>query len=189
MIGVYITLGIGFFFFLVFILIYNGLVGKRNLAKNAFATIDVMLKKRHDLIPNLVASVQQYMTHEKELLTKVTELRSQVMQDRNMSTNDRINAENQISATLSKILLSVENYPEIKADKSFDMLNRSLNETEEQIAASRRTFNASVTDLNNAVEMFPTNIVASIAGFKQMELLVTPEAERQNVSVSKLFGN
>lgn len=189
MTAIFVLLGLGVFGFIVLVLIYNGLVGKKNMAKNAFASIDVMLKKRHDLIPNLVASVKQYMTHEKDLLTKVTELRSQVMQDRNMSTNDRINTENQISSTLSKILLSVENYPEIKADKSFEQLNRTLNETEEQIAASRRTFNAAVTDLNNSIEMFPSNIVASLTGFKQTELLVTPEAEKENVNVSKLFGN
>ena len=175
--------------FLIFIAFYNGLVAKRNMAKNAFATIDVMLKKRHDLIPNLVATVKNYMTHEKDLLTKVTELRSQAMNDQGKSTNDRVNTENQISATLSKIILSVENYPALKADKSFEHLQRSLNETEEQISAARRTFNAAVTELSNSIEMFPSSVIASIAGFKQMELLSTPENERKNVDVGNLFGN
>ncbi len=166
--------------------LYNSLVGKKNRVENAFASIDVYLKKRYDLIPNLVASVKQYMQHESETLTKVTEMRARATSG-SLSSDEKVALNNQLGKSIGGIMVAVEAYPELKADTGFQQLQRALNEIEEQLAASRRAFNAAVTDFNNAVEMFPTNILAGMMGYTRRELLVTAERERQNVDVSDLF--
>lgn len=171
---------------LVGFVLYNSLVGKKNQVENAFASIDVYLKKRYDLIPNLVASVKQYMNHEADTLAKVTEMRARATSG-SVGTDEKVALNNQLSAGLGRIMVAVEAYPELKANENFNQLQRALNEIEEQLAAARRAFNASVTDFNNAVEMFPTNILAGMMGYKRRTLLVTPEAERANVSVGDLF--
>ena len=119
--------------------------------ENAFGSMDVMLKKRYDLIPNLVATVQQYMQHEAGVLKEVTELRARELSGP-MASDDAVALNNQIGKALSGIMVAVENYPDLKASENFQQLQQSLNEVEEQISASRRTFNASVTDYNNAEE-------------------------------------
>ncbi len=166
--------------------LYNSLVGKKNQVENAFASIDVFLKKRYDLIPNLVATVKQYMQHEADTLTKVTEMRARATSG-SVGTDEKVEINNQLSAGLGRIMVAVEAYPELKANENFNQLQRTLNETEEQLSAARRAFNASVTDFNNAVEMFPTNILAGMMGYTRRTLLVTPEAERANVNVGDLF--
>lgn len=173
---------------LVVIVIYNGLVGKKNQVENAFASIDAMLKKRYDMIPNLVATVKQYATHEQETLTKVTEMRTKALSG-GLSDNERIELDNQITKAMGGIMVAVESYPELKANENFLQLQRSLNEVEEQISASRRAFNAAVTDYNNAIEMFPSSILAGMMNYKRKALFEIPEAERANVDVGKLFGN
>ena len=172
---------------LFFVVVYNSLVGKKNQVKNAFATIDVQLKKRHDLIPNLVAAVKQYMTHEAELLSKVTQMRAQA-QGGGMSANDRVALENQLSHAMGSIMVAVENYPDLKASENFVNLQGSLNEVEEQLSAARRAFNAAATDFNDAVEMFPTNIVARMMGYRIRPLFEIPAAQRENPDVGALFG-
>lgn len=166
--------------------LYNSLVGKKNRVENAFASIDVFLKKRYDLIPNLVAAVKQYMQHESETLTKVTEMRARATSGA-LGTDEKVALNNQLGKAIGGIMVAVEAYPQLKADTSFQQLQRSLNEIEEQLAASRRAFNAAITDFNNAVEMFPTNVLAGMMGYTRRELLVTAERERQNVDVSDLF--
>ncbi len=168
--------------------IYNGLINKKNQVTNAFGTIDVQLKNRYDLIPNLVAAVQQYTTHEKELLTKITELRSKASNP-NLSSNERVDVDNQISAAVKGIMVAVENYPDLKSNQNFIELQKSLNEVEAQIAASRRAYNAAVTDFNNGIEMFPGNMMAGFMNLQPKQVFVIQEAERENVNVKNLFNS
>lgn len=184
----YIVIAAAVLLFIVVIIIYNSLVSKRNQVENAFAGIDVMLKKRYDLIPNLVESVKAYMKHEKETLTSITAMRAKAISG-NLSDDEKVQMENQISGMMRNIMVAVENYPDLKASEQFTMLQRSWNEAEEQISAARRAYNASVTDYNNAVETFPSTIFASMFGHKRKQVFVIPEVERQNISAKALFGN
>lgn len=176
------------FLLIMGIVIYNNLVGSRNQVENAFGSIDVMLKKRYDLIPNLVETAKAYMKHERETLTSITELRTRALSP-TLSTDEKVQLENEISGMMKSLMVSVENYPELKASEQFTMLQRSWNETEEQISAARRNYNASVTSYNNAVEKFPSNIFASMFGHKRKSVLEIPEAERQNVSAKVMFNS
>jgi LemA protein len=166
---------------------YNTLVGKKNMADQAFATIDVMLKKRYDLIPNIVATVKQYMQHEKGTLTEITELRAKALSG-SLSADQQVELNNKLDKTLGGIMVAVENYPQLKASENFNQLQRSLNEVEEQLSAARRAFNAAITDFNNAVEMFPTNIMAGMMGYARRRLFEAVESERGNVNVGQLFS-
>ncbi len=170
------------------IIAYNRFIMLRNMANKAFSTIDVMAKKRYDLIPNLVAAVQKYMEHERGTLTEITAMRAKAMEG-NLSTEDRVRLENQITKTIGNIQLAVENYPELKASENFRQLQGSLNEVEEQLSAARRAYNAAVVDYNNAVQMFPSNVFALVFSFKSRALLETPDNEQQNVNVKQLFGS
>lgn len=172
---------------LIFIFIYNNLVRKRNEVDNAFGSIDVMLKKRYDLIPNLVETVKQFMTHEKELLTSVTELRTQATSG-SLSSNEKIDIENKIAGQMRGIMVAVENYPDLKSNTNFLQLQGSWNEVEEQISAARRFFNSAVTDYNNAIQVFPNNMLAGMMGMKAKHVFDIPEEERQNVSAKNLFS-
>lgn len=167
---------------LVPVLMYNGLVGKRNQVDNIFGTMDAMLKKRWDLLPNLAATVKGYAQHEHELLTKITQERARRQPER-LDNNQKVAFDNEVSQVLSQALLAVENYPDLKASDNFLHLQRTLVELEEQISAARRAFNAAVTDYNNAVDMFPTNIIASMFGFGRKQLFAIDAVERANVSV------
>jgi LemA protein len=175
-------------FLLIVISIFNSLTNKKNQVANAFGTIDVQLKNRYDLIPNLVATVQQYATHEKELLSKITDLRTKALQQ-NVTPEDRVNLDNQISSALSGLMVAVENYPDLKASQNFIDLQRSLNEVESQIAAARRAYNAAVTDYNNAIEMFPGNLMAGMMLLKTKQVFTATETERGNVNVKNLFNS
>jgi LemA protein len=162
---------------LVLVLLYNRLVARRNQADYALATVDTLLKKRHDLIPNLVAAVRGAMTHEREVLERVTALRSQA-HALPIRSPARMQAEAGLAAALSGMLIRVEAYPELRASENVLQLQAALNEVEEQISAARRFFNAAVTDYNNAIEMFPSNLVASGAGLKRRPFFEIPEVER-----------
>ncbi len=165
---------------------YNGLVKRRNEIENVFGSIDVMLKKRHDLIPNLVEVARQYMQHESETLSNIAGLRSRALSG-NIGTEEKIELENSISKAMGGIMVAVEDYPELKANDQFTMLQRSWNETEEQISAARRAFNAAVTDYNNAIEIIPTTLVAKMLGYTRKSVFEIPEEERANVSAKALF--
>jgi LemA protein len=170
------------------LLAYNSLVGKKNQVENAFASVDALLKKRYDLIPNLVAAVQQYMKHESGTLTEITRLRAQAVSGK-LSADETVEVNNQLGRTMRGIMVAVESYPQLRATENFQNLERSLNEVEEQISAGRRAFNAAVTDYNNAVEMFPTNMMASMMGYERKSVFEAAAPERENVNVGKLFGN
>ncbi len=172
---------------LIIILMYNSLIAKKNQVDNIFGGIDATLKKRFDLIPNLISSVKEYMTHEKELLTKVTELRAQGMKP-NLSEDQKVALDAKMTSALGSIMISVENYPELKANDNIMNLQRTLNEVESQIAAARRAYNQAVTDYNNAIEMFPTNYMASYMKLYKKEVFVINENERNNVNVKELFN-
>ncbi|MDW8106419.1 MAG: LemA family protein [Armatimonadota bacterium] len=171
---------------ILYALLYNSLVGKKNQVEYAYSGIDVQLKKRHDLIPNLVATVKQYMQHERELLERITELRSRAINP-NLSDAERMQVENALTAALRNLMIAVENYPQLRANENFMHLQASLNEVEEQIAAARRTYNAAVTDYNNAIEMFPTNLVAATMGLQRRAVFEAEESERATPNVAKLF--
>ena len=162
--------------------IFNSLIGKKNAVANVFGTMDAMLKKRYDLIPNLVSTVKGYMTHEREVLEKVTQLRGEAMKA-SQSDNSRVALDNQISRLLLGIMANVENYPQLKASDNFMNLQRTMTELEEQISAARRAFNATVMDYNNAVQMFPTNIVAGVMGYEVKTYFEIASDERNNVEV------
>ena len=168
-------------------LMYNGLVRKKNQVENVFASMDAMLKKRTDLIPNLVSTVQQYMQHERETLNELTEMRAKAVSGQ-LSADEKIALQNQFSQALGGIMVAVENYPDLKADQNFIHLQSSLNEVEEQISAARRAYNAAVTSYNNAIEMLPTNILASMMNYQRKNVFEISEAERQNVDVKGLFN-
>ena len=170
----------------VLVLMYNFLVGRKNQVENIFAGIDTQLKKRYDLIPNVVASVKEYMTHERELLEKVTALRSQAMNAVDGET--KVDLNNQLTKMLGSLNIAVENYPDLKANENVMHLQATLNELEEQISAARRAYNQSVTDYNNAIEMFPTNIMARYMGYQRKQVFEIPQIERKNVDVNDLFN-
>jgi LemA protein len=179
-IGVIVVLGI------VCVGIYNSLIGKKNQVTNVFGTMDALLKKRYDLIPNLVSTIKQYMEHERETLTEITALRARAVSGK-LSDDEQVDLDNQLSGMLGGIMVAVENYPDLKANENFMQLQRSLNEIEEQISAARRAYNATVTDYNNACEMFPTNVFAGMMGFKLKRVFEITEKERENVDVGNLF--
>lgn len=167
---------------IVVIGMYNSLVGKKNQVENVYASLDAMLQKRYDLVPNLVATVKGYMMHERELLESVVQLRSNAIS--NTSVRARLENDDQLSAAVGQLLLLSENYPQLKASDNFLQLQAALNEIEEQISACRRAFNASVTDYNNAVEMFPTSILAGMMGYTKKQWFEIADAQRQNVDIS-----
>lgn len=171
---------------LIPVLMYNTLIGKRNQIRNIFGTMDAMLKKRWDLIPNLVSSVTGYADHERGLFETVTEARSRAMDGR-MNTDQKVGMENSFMQLLGVVQATVENYPDLKASDNFMHLQRTLNELEEQISAARRAYNASVTDYNNSVQMFPTNIIAGMFNFKEKTLFQIEAAERDNPEVGNLL--
>ncbi|MEH2441220.1 LemA family protein [Nostoc sp.] len=167
---------------IVYIASYNSLIYKKNQVDNAFFSVDVILQKRSDLIPRLVTLAQIYMQFEQKTLIEISRLRSTIT-SKKLSNNSRVAVEDQISRTLNKIIVAVEAYPELKANDHFIQLQYSLSEVEEQLSAARRFYNSAVTEYNNAVEMFPTNIIAS--GMKyQLKLQFKANLQaRENVNI------
>ena len=170
------------------IILSNTLTYRRNQADNAFASVDVYLKKRFDLIPNLVAAVQQYMGHEKSVLTEITALRSEAMRS-GLSGEEVIEINNRMNRALRTVNVAMENYPDLKSNTNILQLQASLNEVEEQLSAARRTYNAAVLSFNNGVQLFPSNLIAAIRGLRTRSYLETPEPERNNVDVRGLFNS
>ena len=167
--------------------ISNNLVVQRHRVVQAFSTIDVLLKNRFDLLPNLVAVVGRYMRHEASTLARVTELRSQT--GGSAPAESRLAADAEISRILGGLRLQIENYPELKADHSFQQLFSSLEGMEGQISSARRAYNAAVTSFNNAIEMFPGNLFAGRWGFTRRLVLQIPESDRAVPSVKTLFDS
>ena len=182
----YIVLGIIAVLALIVISVYNSLVGKRNQVSNIRSGVDTQLKRRFDLIPNLVATVKQYITHERELLENISALRSGIQKA--AGDEQRFAQNGELSNLISKLNVVVENYPELKANENVMHLQKTLNEIEEQISAARRAYNAAVTDYNNAVEMFPSNIVASWARFHKEAFFEVPKGQDGPHDVHELFN-
>ncbi len=161
---------------------YNSLVKTNNLVKEAFSTMDVYLKKRWDLIPNLVEVVKGYANYEKDTLNEITTLRTNIYD--NMSINKKIDINEQITQNISKIMAISENYPELRASENFLKLSKELTEIEDEIANSRKYYNGTVRMLNNKIQMFPSNIVANIFKFKQEKMFEANTEEKNNIKVN-----
>lgn len=160
MIGLYIFIGIIIIAIFWYISANNKLVALKNNRENAFADIDVQLKQRHDLIPQLLGAVKGYMEHEKEVLTRVTEARQKAMSARTI--NEKVVAENELGNAMGAFNIQVEAYPDLKANTNFMHLQHEISDIENKLAAVRRYFNSATRELNNAIEQIPTNIVAGI---------------------------
>ena len=178
----YIVLGVIAVIILWLIFSYNRLITFRNRAREALSDIDVQLKRRFDLIPNLVESVKGYMQHERGVLENVTKARAAVSQSSG-NPIERAESENMLSNTLKTLFAVAENYPDLKASANFLDLQRELADTENKIQASRRFYNTTIMDLNTAVQTFPTNIMAKPFGFKEELFFDIPESEEQPVKV------
>ena len=165
MIALLFILAVLFILFLIGVSIYNRLVRLRNNREQAFADIDVQLRQRHDLIPQLVDSVKGYMGHERGVLTEITEARANAIKA--TSINEKIAAETRLSSALEGLKVSVEAYPDLKASQNFMDLQREISDVENKLAAARRFFNSATKELNVATEMFPSNILAVLFNFKR----------------------
>ena len=181
MIILWIFLGIVAVIVFWIIAVYNGLIGLRNRTKEAWSDIDVQLKRRYDLIPNLVESVKGYAKHEKTLFTDVTKARSEAMQAKGLA--EKAEKENALSQTLKSIFAVSENYPELKANENFLHLQSELTDTENKIEASRRFYNGNVRDFNTKIQVFPNNMIAKQLGFKDFELFEATGGEKEAVKV------
>lgn len=168
--------GVALVFIVAVIAIYNGLVQLRVRSEEAWSDIDVQLKRRYDLIPNLIETVKGYATHEKQLFENVAKARSEAMQAGNLQ--DKAEKENAFTNTIKSLFAVAENYPQLRASENFMALQTELSDTENKIEASRRFYNANVRDLNIKIQTFPSNIVAGSFGFKSKELFETAETEK-----------
>jgi LemA protein len=174
---------------IAFYMIYVGLINKKNNAKEAFSGIDVQLKKRYDLIPNILFIANKFMEHERELLTGITELRAQAAKlpaDLN-KVQEKIDLDNKISGMMGQLMVSVENYPQLKSDQTMLQAMQTYNEQEEHIAAARRFYNSAVKELNNAVEIFPSSLIAVLVNVKGLPFFEATETERQAVNADDYF--
>jgi LemA protein len=168
---------------IIYIANYNGLVGLRNQMKNAWAQIDVQLKRRHDLIPNLIETVKGYAAYERGTLEAVTNARNlaQSAASSGAGVAERAKAEGELSSALARLLAVVENYPNLKANQNFLALQEELTSTENKISFSRQYYNDSVLKFNNKTQMFPSNIIASMSGFKEGEFFEVKSTEEREV--------
>ncbi|MBI2589505.1 LemA family protein [Candidatus Berkelbacteria bacterium] len=160
---------------------YNGLITLRNRVDEAWSDIDVQLKRRYDLIPNLVETVKAYAKHEKQLFTDVTKARTEAMKAGNLA--DKATKENQLSETLKSIFAVSENYPDLKASENFLSLQSELTDTEDKIEAARRFYNGNVRDFNTQLQVFPTNMFATQLNFKDREFFQAAQGEKEPVKV------
>ena len=165
---------------LYIIIAYNSLIVLRNRIENAWSQIDVQLKRRYDLIPNLINTVKGYVKHEKTVLTDITKARTQLISG---SMKDKAKASNQITEALKSLFAVAENYPQLKANENFKMLQEELSGTESKIAYSRQFYNDSVMSFNNKVQRFPASIIAGIFNFKEKEFFKVEEVEKKNIKV------
>lgn len=177
----YVILGIAVVLVVSVIGMYNSLIRLRNRVDEAWSDIDVQLKRRYDLIPNLINTVKGYATHERELFEKVTQARTAAMGAKTPAEHEK--AENMLSGTLKTLFAVAENYPDLKANQNFLELQRELSDTENKIQASRRFYNGNVRDFNIKLESFPVNLLAGAFGFGKREFFEAEEGSRDNVEV------
>ena len=179
---IYIVIAVIVIIIIYAFITYNNFIKLKNMVKEAFATMDVYLKKRWDLIPNIVETVKGYAKHEENTLKEVVELRNSSYDS--MSDDEKVKANQKISKDINKIMLLAESYPDLKASTNFQDLSRELSKVEEDIANSRKYYNGAIEMFNNKVEMFPSNIFAKLFGYKPKEMFETDEQERENIKVS-----
>ena len=177
----YLGLSIALILVIYIITTYNKLIKLRHIVEEAFSTMDVYLKKRWDLVPNLVEVVKGYVKHEKDILEKIVKLRADTYQD--MSIDNKININNQMANEISKIILVSEKYPELKSNQNFLNLSKELTQIEDDIANSRKYYNGSVRIFNTKIQVFPNNILAKIFGFKEENMFEITNEEKDNVKV------
>ena len=180
-----LVVGIAVLVSLHLISIFNGLVRRRNAVENIEGSVDAVLKKRYDLIPNLVSCVTPYVKHEHELLKSITALRAKGTAAQ--AASDHVEVDHQLTAGLAKLVAVSEQYPDLKANQSFLSLQATLAQVEDQLAAARRTYNAVVTFYNNGIETFPGNVVAGLLGMKHRTVFRVDETQRQDPNVKDLF--
>ncbi|NIP37671.1 MAG: LemA family protein [Candidatus Dadabacteria bacterium] len=176
-----ILLGTAAVVIVVLVTMYNGLIGARNRVKNAWSQIDVQLKRRHDLIPNLVETVKGYVKHERETLEAVTKARQQAIDLSNASVAERAKIENFLTQTLKSLFAVSEAYPDLKANENFLSLQEEITTTENRVSFSRQAYNDEVLHLNNKVEMFPTNIIAGMFNFTQADFFEIEDLAEKEV--------
>lgn len=164
---------------IIFAGIYNSLVGRRNQVDNAWSQIDVQLKRRHDLIPNLVEAVKDYMSYEQETLTKVTAARAAAINAGNQGPRAQAQAENMLTESLKSMFAVVENYPDLKANQNVLSLQEELTATENKISFARQFYNDSVLTYNNKIQMFPSNVIAGTFNFTSRQSFEAPEGDRE----------
>ena len=176
----WVVIGIIVLFVLYVIITFNSLIMLKNRVENAWSQIDVQLKRRYDLIPNLVDTVKGYMKHEKGVLTEVTKMRSSLISG---SMSQKSKASDSISNALKTIFAVAEDYPKLQASENFKMLQEELSGTESKIAYSRQFYNDNVMTLNNKIQQFPSNVIANMLKFKEREFFKTEEVEKKNIKV------
>ncbi len=181
MLILWVGLGLVAILVIWFIAVFNGIVSLRNRTKEAWSDIDVQLKRRHDLIPNLVETVKGYAKHEKELFENVTKARSQAMQAKGPEEAGK--AENMLTDTLKSLFAVAENYPQLRASENFQKLQDELTDTENKIEAARRFYNGNVRDFNIKIQVFPNSLVAGMTGSKAFELFGIAEGEKATPEV------
>ena len=179
------------FFIIIFCLfglygLYVSLIKKKNKVAEAFSSIDVQLKKRYSLIPNILTIANKFMDHEKGLMTELTELRTKALNLSSKFANvkEKIALDKEISSKMGELMVSVENYPQLKSDATMVTAMQTYNEVEEHISAARRFYNSAVLELNNAVEIFPSSMIAVMCGIEQQEFFQVEETERKDINAS-----
>ena len=182
MVVVLIVVGVLLLLGLIFVLIRNSMIGSRNRVDEAWSGIDVQLKRRHDLVPNLVETVKGYAQHEQQTFEKTTQARAQAMQAASVQQTQQ--AEAQLSGALAEVRAVAENYPDLRATENFQRLQADLNEIEDEIQAARRIYNSNVQSYNTKIQIFPNSIVANTGGFQAREFFeIETAAEREPVQV------
>ncbi len=165
---------------------YVTVIKNKNKVQEALSSIDVQLKRRYDLIPNILTIAQKFMDHERSLIEDVTKLRTQALENskKNNNIKEQFDIDKKISSVMGKLLVSVENYPQLKSDNTMTAAIDNYQDTEDHIAAARRFYNAAVLELNNSVEIFPTSLYATMMGIKKMPFFEADEAERKPINAS-----
>lgn len=181
MLVLYIILAITILILIYGFATYNNFVKLSNQVKEAFSTMDVYLKKRWDLIPNIVEVVKEYAKHEKDTLKEIIELRNNAYN--NMSNSERVDANTKLSNGLNKLMAIAENYPDLKSNENYRDLSNQLSKVEEDIANSRKYYNGAVRVYNNKIQMFPSNLIASMTGYKEQKMFEISNNEKENVKV------
>lgn len=188
-IGLFVVIAVAVVCLLAFYQIYVSLIKKKNKVKEAMSGVDVQLKKRYDLIPNILRIANKFMEHERSLIEDITKLRTQaagLRTDENTITQ-KMNLDNQIVSKMGQLMVNVENYPQLKSDQTMMQAMQTYAEVEEHIAAARRFYNSAVNDLNNAVEIFPSSIFAGLLGISPYPFFEVEEAAKQSVNAADFF--